>query len=81
MWRHVSHVGILAHERRYQSSWYLICVYSLQPQRGEDEVPMRCSEVRREAVLRKLLPPDNRPVPEIAALRGATTDTSGRGEA
>jgi len=36
---------------------------------------MKYSEERREAILRKLLPPENRPVPEVAAEEGISAPT------
>ena len=36
---------------------------------------MKYSEERREAILRKLLPPENRPVSEVAAEEGISAPT------
>jgi hypothetical protein len=40
---------------------------------GREEVPMKYSEERREAILRKLLPPENRSVAEVAAEEGISS--------
>ena len=42
---------------------------------GRKEVPMKYSEERREAILRKLLPPENRPVAEVAAEEAISAST------
>ena len=42
---------------------------------GRDEVPMKYSDERREAILKKLLPPHNRTVAEVAQEEGISAAT------
>ena len=48
---------------------------SPKTQRGGNEVSMKYSDERREAILRKLLPPNNKPVKEVAAEEGISDAT------